>query len=64
MLAAAFYGTAFELGRVLVEQPGVTAEAAAEFATSLLTNGVRGLNSERAVVRAIGPAKVRSLGLP
>jgi len=64
MLAAAFYGTAFELGRVLVEQPGVTAEAAAEFATSLLTNGVRGLNTERAVVRAIGPAKVRSLGLP
>jgi AcrR family transcriptional regulator len=64
MLAAAFYGTAFELGRVLVEQPGGTAEATAEFATSLLTNGVRALDSERAVVRPIGPAKVRSLGLP
>jgi len=64
MLAAAFYGTAFELGRVLVEQPGGTAEAAAEFATSLLTNGVRALDTERAVVRPIGPAKVRSLGLP
>ncbi len=64
MLAAAFYGTAFELGRVLVEQPGVTAETAAAFATSLLTNGVRALDSERAVVRPIGPAKVRSLGLP
>ena len=64
LLAASFYGTAFEIGRVLVEQPGTSAEAAAEFATTLLTSGVRAFGGERAVVRPIGPAKVRSLGLP
>jgi AcrR family transcriptional regulator len=64
LLAAAFYGTAFEIGRVLVEQPGTTPEAAAEFATTLLANGVGGLSSGRAVVSFIQPAKLRNLGLP
>jgi AcrR family transcriptional regulator len=64
LLAASFYGTAFEIGRVLVEQPGTTPEAAAEFATTLLTSGVGGFGDERAVLRLIQPAKQRNLGLP
>lgn len=64
LLAASFYGTAFEIGRVMVEQPGTTPEAAAEFATALLTSGVAGLGSGRAVVRLVPSAKLRGLGLP
>ncbi len=64
LLAASFYGTAFEIGRVLVEQPGTTPEAAAEFATTLLTNGVGGFGSGRGVVSFIQPARLRNLGLP
>jgi AcrR family transcriptional regulator len=62
MLAASFYGIGYEIGRVLVEQPGTSAEAAAEFATTLLTSGL-GAFGERAVVHPF-PAKARSLGLP
>ena len=64
LLAASFYGIAFEIGRVLVEQPGTTAEAAAEFAATLLTSGIAGFGSERSVVQFMPPAKQRSLGLP
>lgn len=64
LLAASFYGTAFEIGRVLVEQSGTTPEAAAEFATTLLSNGVAGFGGERGVVRVFPPAKQRNLGLP
>jgi AcrR family transcriptional regulator len=64
LLAAAFYGTAFEVGRVLVEHPGTSPDSAAEFATTLLTSGVRALGSERSVVRFMQPVKQRNLGLP
>jgi hypothetical protein len=47
-----------------VEQPGTTPEAAAEFATTLLTSGVEGFGNERTVVRFNLAAKQRSLGLP
>jgi AcrR family transcriptional regulator len=43
LLAAAFYGIGFELGRLLVEQPGTDPQAAAEFATTLLAGGLKAL---------------------
>jgi AcrR family transcriptional regulator len=64
LLAASFYGIGYEIGRVVVEQPGTSAEAAAEFASTLLTSGLGAFSGERAVVRTLGPPKVRSLGLP
>ena len=64
LLAASFYGIGYEIGRVLVEQPGTTPEAAAEFATTLLTSGVRAFGNERAVVHPFTAPKARSLGLP
>jgi AcrR family transcriptional regulator len=64
LLAASFYGIGYEIGRVLVEQPGTTAEAAAEFATTLLTSGLGAFSGERAVVLPFGQPKARSLGLP
>ena len=64
LLAASFYGIGYEVGRVLVEQPGTTPEAAAEFATTLLTSGVRAFGNERSVVRFVQPVKQRNLGLP
>ncbi|MDR3416213.1 MAG: TetR/AcrR family transcriptional regulator [Nevskia sp.] len=63
LLAATFYGTAFEIGRVLVEQPGTSsAEAAADFAARLLTNGLGA--SSRPPAPAPRPDKARHLGLP
>jgi AcrR family transcriptional regulator len=64
LLAASFYGIAFEIGRVLVEQPGTTPEAAAEFATDLLTGGLKTLNSARAPVLSLHQPKLRHLGYP
>ena len=65
LLAASFYGIGYEIGRVLVEQPGsTTPEAAAEFATTLLTSGIRTFGNERAVVHPFGVPKARSLGQP
>jgi AcrR family transcriptional regulator len=64
LLAASFYGIAFEIGRVLVELPGTTPEAAAEFAVTLLTNGVRAFGGERGTVRFMQPVKQKNLGLP
>lgn len=40
MLAAAFYGTGFEIGRLMVERPGTDPDTAAGFATTLLTAGL------------------------
>jgi AcrR family transcriptional regulator len=64
LLAASFYGLAFELGRVLVEQPGTTPEAAAEFATALLTGGLRSLDSVRTPPLSLHQPKLRHLGYP
>jgi hypothetical protein len=40
LLAAAFYGTGYEIGRLMVEKPGIPPETATEFATTLLTGGL------------------------
>jgi AcrR family transcriptional regulator len=64
LLAASFYGVGFEVGRVLLERPGTSAEAAADFATTLLTSGVRDFGNERAALFSIQPGKQKNLGLP
>jgi AcrR family transcriptional regulator len=64
LLAASFYGIAFEIGRVMVETPGYAPEAAAEFATTLLTGGVQAFGSEPKVLNLMLPVKPRNLGLP
>lgn len=40
LLASAFYGTGFEISRLMMEQPSIAADAAADFATTLLTRGL------------------------
>jgi hypothetical protein len=40
LLAAAFYGAGFEIGRLIVERPGMDPEQAAQFTSRLLTQGL------------------------
>lgn len=58
LLAAALYGMAFEIGRVLCEQGGRDADQAARFATRMLVEGIQtfGLSGPRAKLgRGIAP---------
>ncbi len=58
LLAAALYGIAFEIGRVLCEQGNRDAEQAARFATRMLVEGIQtfGLSGPRAKLgRGIAP---------
>lgn len=58
LLAAALYGMAFEIGRVLCEQGGRDADQAARFATRMLVEGIQtfGLAGPRATLgRGIAP---------
>ena len=48
LLAAAFYGAGYEIGRLIVEQPGADPEAAAEFATTLLAGGLKAFSEPKA----------------
>jgi len=44
LLAAAFYGVAFEIGRVIITRPTISAETATEFATKMLYGGLQALS--------------------
>lgn len=58
LMAAALYGMAFEIGRVLCEQGGRDADQAARFATRMLVEGIQtfGLSGPRARLgRGIAP---------
>lgn len=58
LMAAALYGMAFEIGRVLCEQGGRDADQAARFATRMLVEGIQtfGLSGPRAKLgRGIAP---------
>ena len=58
LLAAALYGIAFEVGRVLCEQGNRNAEQTARFATRMLVEGIQtfGLSGSRATLgRGIAP---------
>lgn len=62
LLAAVFYGAAYEIGRVLVEQRCTSPEEAAEFATTLLTSGLGAFLPAQDSTPTQPPDKARDLG--